>query len=116
MTDTIEIGLRIREARKKHRLSQIEFGEALGLSGDAISRLETGKARVTEQTILAIAQAHFISPQWLRSGEGHMDIPQAENRAEELLQRLCVAIGAQELLSAVFCGMGKEGDDGLGRS
>lgn len=45
-----------------------------------------------------------------------MDIPRAENRAEELLQRLCVAIGAQELLSAVFCGMEKEGGDGLGRS
>lgn len=33
MTETIEIGSRIREARKKHRLSQVEFGEALGLSG-----------------------------------------------------------------------------------
>ena len=53
-------------------LSQDAFGKKLGLSGAAISRLESGDRNITDQNILAICREFKVSKEWLCTGEGEM--------------------------------------------
>lgn len=63
---------RIREIRKKLRLSGEKFGEKIGLKRVAISQLETGRTTPTNQTIMSICREFNVSEEWLRSGTGDM--------------------------------------------
>ena len=63
---------RIREVRKTHGLTTIEFGEKIGVSNSAISLIENGKNRASNQTILMICREFGVSETWLRTGEGEM--------------------------------------------
>lgn len=66
---------RIRELRKKLRLSGEKFGEKIGLKRVAISQLETGRTTPTNQTIMSICREFNVSEEWLRNGTGEMFIP-----------------------------------------
>lgn len=71
---------RIKELRLLKKLSQDAFGAKLGISGAAISRIESGERNVTDQVVLAIIQAFKVSEAWLRFGEGE---PFAESPRQE---------------------------------
>jgi hypothetical protein len=73
---------RIREIRKKLRLSGEKFGEKIGLKRVAISQLETGRTTPTNQTIMSICREFNVSEEWLRSGTGDMFVPMT--RDEEI--------------------------------
>lgn len=49
-----EIGERIRAARRDANLTQDELGEALGLSGNAISKIENGYSSITVESLLKL--------------------------------------------------------------
>lgn len=49
-----EIGERLREARRDANLTQDELGEALGLSGNAISKIENGYSSITVESLLKL--------------------------------------------------------------
>ena len=66
---------RIRELRKKLRLSGEKFGEKIGLKRVAISQLETGRTTPTNQTIMSICREFNVSEEWLRNGTGDMFVP-----------------------------------------
>ncbi len=66
---------RIRELRKKLRLSGEKFGEKIGLKRVAISQLETGRTTPTNQTIMSICREFNVSEEWLRNGTGEMFVP-----------------------------------------
>lgn len=74
---------RIREVRKRLGLTIVEFGDRLGVSNSAISRLETGKNNASNQTITQICQAFGVNERWLRTGEGKMMAP--IDQEEEIL-------------------------------
>lgn len=63
---------RIKSLRKELGLSGEKFGQKLGLTRMAISKMETGQTNATEQTILSICHAYDVSEQWLRYGIGEM--------------------------------------------
>lgn len=63
---------RIKELRKALKLSQEEFGDAIGLTKSSISNVEKGVRNVTEQHIKLITSAFNVNEHWLRSGEGEM--------------------------------------------
>lgn len=63
---------RIKELRQALGLSGEKFGEALGVTRTAISLIESGKNKVTEQTIKLICLTYNVNEQWLRTGEGSM--------------------------------------------
>ena len=73
---------RIRELRKKLRLSGEKFGEKIGLKRVAISQLETGRTTPTNQTIMSICREFNVSEEWLRNGTGDMFVPMT--RDEEI--------------------------------
>lgn len=65
---------RIREIRKYKKLSQAEFGKAIGLSQRAISEMEVGSNEITPRNFDAICKTFNVNPDWLRDGVGEMFI------------------------------------------
>lgn len=71
---------RIKKIRKHFGLSQSEFGEALGVSRDAISNYELGRVIPSELFVNHLCSTFNINPDWLETGEGEM---QPEMTADE---------------------------------
>jgi transcriptional regulator with XRE-family HTH domain len=82
-------GDRIKELRKKIELTQKEFAQEIGIKNTAISKIENGDASLTEQNIkLICSDSRFIpgvtvSETWLRTGEGEMFVPIADEDSQE---------------------------------
>lgn len=62
------------------KMSQDAFGERLGITGAAVSRLESGDRNVTEQVLLAICREFGVDEHWLRTGEGQMLVELSEQK------------------------------------
>ena len=76
------LNTRLKAIRKSVLLSQEEFGKKLGITGAAISKIESGNRNVTEQMRLAIIREFDVNEQWLRTGEGEMFL--IKTRDEEI--------------------------------
>jgi len=63
---------RIRELRKHLGLTLDKFGERLGVTKTAISRLEKGERNVTDQMVRAICREFGVREKWLRDGVAPM--------------------------------------------
>ncbi|WP_312070426.1 helix-turn-helix transcriptional regulator [Anaerotignum propionicum] len=61
---------RIKEIRGLLSLSQEEFGNRLGVTKAAISKIEKGNRNITEQMIKAICREFRVNAQWLTEGIG----------------------------------------------
>lgn len=66
------IGERLKEARKKAQLSQVELAEKAGIKQATVSELERGASR-SSGYIVQLANACGVSPEWLASGEESPD-------------------------------------------
>ncbi len=73
---------RLKNLRKYLKISQEEFGAKLGVTGAAISRIESGANILTEQNIRIIVREFNVSETWLRTGEG--DMFRTRSRDEEI--------------------------------
>ena len=95
-------GERIKEIRKTLGLTLEKFGEKLGVTKTAISRIEKGERGLTEQMTKSICREFNVNEAWLRTGEGNM-FNKTESSAVE---RLCTELKASELerqiISAYF--------------
>ena len=63
---------RIKALRKSEGLTLEKFGERIGISNSALSAIETGKNKPSDQTIRSICREFGVREKWLRSGEGSM--------------------------------------------
>lgn len=54
------------------KMSQDAFGARIGITGAAVSRIESGERNITEQVILSVCREFGVSESWLRTGEGEM--------------------------------------------
>lgn len=77
---------RIKELRMKLNLTQTELGNRIGITRAAISRIESGERKVTEQVFLAICREFNVNEEWLRTGQGEMFIKM--DREDEITQWL----------------------------
>ncbi len=64
---------RIKELRKTLGLTLEAFGEKIGISKSAASKIEKGKSGVTEQTVKLICSEFGVNEDWLRYGKGNDD-------------------------------------------
>ncbi len=69
---------RIKQIRKENNLTQIEFGERIGVKGNTITNYETGLRNPTDAIILSICREFSINEEWLRTGNGEMHTLQAK--------------------------------------
>lgn len=68
------VGSRIRQARKLRKLSQVALAKAAGITQPSLSELETGETKeITGATLIGIAEALRVRPQWLMLGKGAME-------------------------------------------
>ena len=68
----MNIGERVKEVRKTLNLTQEEFGEKLCVTKQAISKLENGENKITEQMAKAICREYNVNYEWLVNGTGDM--------------------------------------------
>lgn len=64
------IGDRIKEIRKERGLTQVVFGEMMGVSHSHISKIEANKEFPSDTLIKLICLDFGINESWLRTGEG----------------------------------------------
>ena len=92
-----EMGKRIREARKKARLTQENLGEACNVSDVAISRYENGQVTPRLITLVAIASATQTPIEWF------FDMPINQNNMDEYnaalhkIHDLCLSLSLADL-------------------
>lgn len=73
MTDSL-IGTRLQHARKLRGMTQVELAKAAGVKQASISDLERGESKSFRgATLVAVAQALKVRPDWLATGRGMMD-------------------------------------------
>lgn len=75
------------KAIRKHKLvnlSQEAFGQRIGITKAAISKIESGNANPSEQTLLSICREFNVSEEWLRTGNGEMFNPMSEDEELDL--------------------------------
>lgn len=65
---------RIKKIRKKNKLTQVEFGEKIGVKGNTITNYENGLRNPTDAVIRSICREFCINEEWLRNGIGEMEI------------------------------------------
>lgn len=77
--EAMNLGERIRAARKHAGLTQVQLSERVGVSQQVLTRLERGGASSTKALAL-IAVECCVSARWLATGEGEMldAVPEAQ--------------------------------------
>ena len=60
-----QLGIRIRQARKKRKLSQAQLAEAVQISISHMSDIENGKTRISLDIFYRLAMALEVSADWL---------------------------------------------------
>lgn len=63
---------RIMLLRKELNLTLEKFGQRIGVTRAAISNIETGNRKVTEQMFKSICREFNVREDWLRNGNGEM--------------------------------------------
>ena len=79
---------RFLKVRKDNRLSQAEFGNKIGVTGAAISRIESGDREPSDVVIKAICREFGIRREWLEFGHEPMKSAELENSPETLVPEL----------------------------
>lgn len=72
---------RIKELRKSLGLTQLEFGEQVGVKANTVGNYEIGLRTPSDAVIRAICREFNVNEDWLRTGEGEMFNPQDEKLA-----------------------------------
>ena len=70
------IGERIKRIRKHYGLTQKQFGEIIGISDVAVSKLESEINKPSAQTIRLMCGEFGVREPWLREGSGAMKVPE----------------------------------------
>ena len=71
---------RVKELRKTLGLTMEKFGNRLGVTKVAISNIERGNRKLTEQMLRSICREFDVNEDWLRTGEGEMLLPVSRER------------------------------------
>ncbi len=90
---------RIKEIRKALHLTQMEFGERIGLKQNTIATIEMGKRGVTQQLALSICREFGVNLDYLLHGDGPMFAPKDVTTLDKIDQYLT---GENPFVRAVF--------------
>lgn len=73
----VKMNERIKKLRKELGLNQEKFGERLGITKTAVSKMELGTYNTTETMIRLICNEFHANEEWLRTGEGDIFLEQS---------------------------------------
>lgn len=77
-------GERIKDVRNSLGLTLEKFGEKLGVTKTAISRIEKGERSLTEQMTKSICREFSVDYMWLTTGEGEMFVESDDDFIERI--------------------------------
>lgn len=77
-------GERIKDVRNSLGLTLEKFGEKLGVTKTAISRIEKGERSLTEQMTKSICREFSVDYVWLTTGEGEMFVESDDDFFERI--------------------------------
>lgn len=83
---------RIKQIRKKNKMTQVEFGEKVGVKGNTITNYETGLRKPTDAVVLSICREFNINEDWLRTGNGEMQ----RNIGDDDFSKISTIIGEKD--------------------
>ena len=78
------LGERIKDVRNSLGLTLEKFGEKLGVTKTAISRIEKGERSLTEQMTKSICREFSVDYMWLTTGEGEMFVESDDDFFERI--------------------------------
>ena len=93
---------RLRVIRKALKLNQTDFAKKLGVTPTAISRIEKGERRFTDQMLKAVCREFSISETWLRTGAGDMYDVTCDGVIKRLSQKHYISETDQSVLEVFF--------------
>lgn len=70
---------RVKELREFLGLTLEQFGNKIGVTKSAISKIESGERKLSNQTFLSICREYNVNPLWLEKGGGPIFIEPSEN-------------------------------------
>lgn len=70
----------VKEVRNSLDLTLEKFGEKLGVTKTAISRIEKGERNLTDQMFKSICREFGVREEWLRTGDGEPFGSQTRNQ------------------------------------
>lgn len=82
--DAVEFGKRLRGARKKAGMTQEQLADALYLSVDSVSRIETGKGMCMPEHLVHICELLHVSADNLYFGIEAIALGQPQERKDSL--------------------------------
>lgn len=85
---------RIKQIRKEAGLTQVEFGEKLGVKGNTVTGYETGLRNPTDAVILSICREFGVNEEWLRTGTGEIFVP--ETKDEQISKMLANVLKCED--------------------
>ena len=96
------INERIKELRKGKGLTQVEFGERIGLKKSAANKLEQDGATVIDQNIRLICDTFHVRERWLRTGEGEKDAGSDDELWKKIREKFFLHGFSEEIARAWF--------------
>lgn len=91
---------RMKEVRKSKKLTLKEIAELVHVTESAVSKYEHGTASPSDAVIRLFCDALNISEQWLRTGEGEMEVKPPEDLVDRLAREYNLGVGGVALLRA----------------
>lgn len=70
---------RIKKIRKESGLTQVDFGERIGVKGNTITNYENGLRTPTDAVILSICREFDVNEEWLQNGTGEMFVQKSKD-------------------------------------
>lgn len=77
---------RVKELRLSKNLTQLEFGESIGVTSDTISRIEREETSLTSDIALKIADEYGVSLDWLFLYSNEKLSPKRKERLTEAFE------------------------------
>lgn len=75
---------RIRQLRKTLKMTQDEFADAIGLTKNYISLVETGSRSFSSRTVSDVCRKFHVNEHWLCTGEGEMFAPSSDDELSKV--------------------------------
>lgn len=91
---------RIKAVRKAAKLTQVQFGERLGVKGNTVTGYETGLRNPTDAVVKAICREFDVNENWLRYGYGEMFATSPTDVVGEVADKLGLNEFEQLILNA----------------
>lgn len=102
---------RIKQIRKDHKLTQVEFGERIGVKGNTVTGYETGLRNPTDAVIKAICREFGVNEGWLRAGNGEPTIKRTKNQEIQAFANDVMELPDKDLKKRLVEGLAKLDED-----